>query len=37
MEPFFHDQETPERVAHHKSQAMGNELTEMTPSRSYTS
>jgi NAD(P)-dependent dehydrogenase (short-subunit alcohol dehydrogenase family) len=25
--PFFYGQETPERVAYHKSQAMGNQLT----------
>jgi NAD(P)-dependent dehydrogenase (short-subunit alcohol dehydrogenase family) len=27
--PFFYGQETPERVAFHKSQAMGNELTKI--------
>jgi NAD(P)-dependent dehydrogenase (short-subunit alcohol dehydrogenase family) len=27
--PFFYGQETPERVAYHKSQAMGNELTKI--------
>ncbi|MDT0202369.1 SDR family oxidoreductase [Nocardioides sp. AE5] len=27
--PFFYDQETPERVAFHKSQAMGNQLTQI--------
>lgn len=28
--PFFYPQETPERVEFHKSQAMGNRLTEIT-------
>ncbi len=28
--PFFYGQETPERVAFHKSQAMGNRLTDIT-------
>lgn len=27
--PFFYDQETPERVEYHKSQAMGNQLTQI--------
>lgn len=27
--PFFYGQETPERVAYHKSQAMGNQLTQI--------
>ncbi|MCC7125574.1 MAG: SDR family oxidoreductase [Acidobacteria bacterium] len=27
--PFFYGQETPERVAYHKSQAMGNDLTKI--------
>lgn len=27
--PFFYGQETPERVAYHKSQAMGNQLTKI--------
>jgi len=27
--PFFYDQETPERVAYHKSQALGNDLTKI--------
>jgi NAD(P)-dependent dehydrogenase (short-subunit alcohol dehydrogenase family) len=30
--PFFYGQETPERVVFHKSQAMGNRLTDITTS-----